>query len=102
LRSTTSYGFSILPCGLFIRSGPTAQGMPLEIHCFSTTSAWTDDEEIQADIIEHLLAILPEFHLRRYQAPGGRCLTETQLEPATAAPEVPRLHTRISPAAPNI
>ena len=73
--------------------------MPLEIHCFSTTSAWTDDEEIQADIIEHLLAILPEFHLRRYQAPGGRCLTETQLEPATAAPEVPRLHTRISPAA---
>ncbi|WP_433951925.1 hypothetical protein [Brevundimonas diminuta] len=76
--------------------------MPLEIHCFSTTSAWTDDEEIQADIIEHLLAILPEFHLRRYQAPGGRCLTETQLEPATAAPEVPRLHTRISPAAPNI
>ena len=50
---------------------PTAQGLPLEIYCFTATTAWVDYEDIQADIFDHLLAILPEFHLRAFQEPSG-------------------------------
>lgn len=50
---------------------PTAEGLPLEIYCFTATTAWVDYEEIQADIFDHLLAILPEFHLRVFQVPSG-------------------------------
>ena len=50
---------------------PTPQGLPLEIYCFTATTAWVDYEDIQADIFDHLLAILPEFHLRVFQEPSG-------------------------------
>ena len=50
---------------------PTPQGLPLEIYCFTRTTAWNAYEDIQADIFDHLLAILPEFHLRPFQEPGG-------------------------------
>ncbi len=50
---------------------PTAQGLPLEIYCFTATTAWAEYEDIQADIFDHLLAILPEFHLRPFQVPSG-------------------------------
>jgi len=50
---------------------PTAQGLPLEIYCFTATTAWVDYEDIQSDIFDHLLAIMPEFHLRPFQEPSG-------------------------------
>lgn len=50
---------------------PTAQGLPLEIYCFTRTTAWTEYESIQADIFDHLLAIMPEFGLRIFQEPSG-------------------------------
>lgn len=50
---------------------PTAEGVPLELYCFTNTTAWVDYEAIQSDIFDHLLAILPEFGLRSFQAPGG-------------------------------
>ena len=50
---------------------PTPQGLPLEIYCFANTTAWGEYESIQADIFDHLLAILPEFGLRLYQEPSG-------------------------------
>ena len=50
---------------------PTQAGLPLEIYCFTTTTAWADYEAIQADIFDHLLAILPEFGLRLAQQPTG-------------------------------
>lgn len=50
---------------------PTAKGLPLEIYCFTNTTAWVAYEGIQADIFDHLLAILPEFGLRVFQEPGG-------------------------------
>ncbi|MFZ5719905.1 MAG: mechanosensitive ion channel family protein [Pseudomonadota bacterium] len=50
---------------------PTAQGLPLEIYCFTATTAWAEYEAIQADIFDHLLAILPEFGLRLFQEPTG-------------------------------
>lgn len=50
---------------------PSVDGQPLEIYCFTTTVAWAQYEAIQADVFEHLLAILPEFGLRVYQRPSG-------------------------------
>ncbi|MGL3822901.1 mechanosensitive ion channel family protein [Sphingopyxis sp. R3-92] len=53
---------------------PTPQGLPLEVYCFTGTTAWSDYENIQADIFDHLLAILPTFRLRPFQEPSGRDL----------------------------
>ena len=50
---------------------PGPQGLPLEIYCFTNTTAWAEYENIQSDIFDHLLAIVPEFGLRVYQQPAG-------------------------------
>ena len=50
---------------------PTAEGVPLELYCFTNTTRWADYEAIQGDVFDHLLAILPEFGLRSFQSPGG-------------------------------
>jgi len=50
---------------------PGPQGVPIEIYCFTTTTAWGEYEDIQADIFDHLLAIVPEFGLRLFQQPAG-------------------------------
>lgn len=50
---------------------PSADGLPLEIYCFTNTTAWVNYEGIQSDIFDHLLAILPEFGLQVYQHPSG-------------------------------
>ncbi|KAA6350547.1 Miniconductance mechanosensitive channel YbdG [termite gut metagenome] len=46
---------------------PTEKGIPLELYFFSTTTAWIPYETIQADIFDHVLAIIPEFDLRVFQ-----------------------------------
>lgn len=50
---------------------PTSEGLPLEIYAFTNTIAWVAYEAIQSDIFDHLLAIIPEFGLKIYQAPSG-------------------------------
>lgn len=50
---------------------PTADGLPLEIYCFTNTVSWVPYEAIQSDIFDHLLSILPEFGLRVFQHPSG-------------------------------
>lgn len=50
---------------------PGAGGLPLEIYCFTNTTAWVAHEQIQSDIFDHLLAIIPEFGLRVFQNPSG-------------------------------
>ncbi len=51
--------------------GSSPQGLPLEIYCFTSTTVWGDYEGIQADIFDHLIAIVPEFGLRLFQEPAG-------------------------------
>ena len=51
---------------------PGPQGLPLEIYCFTDTVEWPQYEAIQADIFDHMLAILPEFGLRIFQNPSGQ------------------------------
>ncbi len=50
---------------------PGPEGLPIEIYCFTNTTAWAAYEDIQSDIFDHLLAIVPEFGLRLYQKPAG-------------------------------
>lgn len=51
---------------------PTANGIPIEVYCFTNTTIWADYEVIQADIFDHLFAATSYFGLRLYQAPSGR------------------------------
>jgi miniconductance mechanosensitive channel len=58
---------------------PGPQGVPIELYCFTSTTAWNEYEDIQADIFDHLLAIVPEFGLRLFQQPAGSEFTVRQL-----------------------
>jgi len=49
----------------------TEKGLPLEVYCFSTDTAWVNYEEIQSDIFDHLYAVANEFGLRVFQNPTG-------------------------------
>jgi len=51
---------------------PTEHGLPIEIYVFSLDKAWANYEDIQADIFDHLFAVIPEFDLRVFQDPSGR------------------------------
>ena len=62
---------------------PGPQGLPLEIYCFTKTTAWADYENIQSDIFDHLLAIVPEFGLRVYQQPAGSDLASLSVSAQT-------------------
>ncbi len=59
-----------------------AEGLPIQIYCFSRDQAWANYERIQADIFDHILAIAPEFDLRIFQKPTGsdfRALTDSSV-----------------------
>lgn len=50
---------------------PGSDGIPMEIYVFSNDKAWANYESIQADIFDHILAIIPEFELSVFQNPTG-------------------------------
>ena len=50
---------------------PTETGIPLELYFFSANKVWVAYEGIQADVFDHVLAIIPEFDLRVFQNPSG-------------------------------
>ncbi len=50
---------------------PTDHGLPVEIYAFTNTTNWVEYETIQADIFDHILAVIPEFDLRIFQGPTG-------------------------------
>ncbi|MBD3419282.1 MAG: mechanosensitive ion channel [Chitinivibrionales bacterium] len=51
---------------------PTEHGLPLQIYVFCKDIVWANYEAAQADIFDHLLAIVPEFDLRIFQRPSGK------------------------------
>ena len=53
---------------------PTAEGLPLEVYCFSRTTEWIPYEALQAEIFDHLIAVIPRFGLRLFQRPSGEDL----------------------------
>lgn len=50
---------------------PTAEGLPIQIYVFSSDQVWANYEAIQADIFDHIIAVIPEFSLNVYQRPTG-------------------------------
>ncbi|OEE59998.1 mechanosensitive ion channel protein MscS [Enterovibrio norvegicus FF-454] len=50
---------------------PTAEGLPLQIYAFTNNTDWVFYEGVQADIFDHIYAIMPMFGLRPFQAFGG-------------------------------
>jgi miniconductance mechanosensitive channel len=68
---------------------PTEKGLPIEIYVFSKEQRWAEYEAIQADIFDHILAVLPEFDLRVVQIPTGSDVRaigiETEVTPPSQA-----------------
>ena len=50
---------------------PTAQGMPIELYFFSANTAWLRYEHLQAEVFDHVLAMLHCFDLKVFQSPTG-------------------------------
>jgi miniconductance mechanosensitive channel len=50
---------------------PTETGIPIEVYAFITDQRWAFYENIQADIFDHILAVLAEFELEVFQNPTG-------------------------------
>ncbi|EPH2853653.1 mechanosensitive ion channel [Serratia nevei] len=64
---------------------PTPEGLPLEIYAFTNTTVWAEYESIQADIFDHILAVIDEFGLRVHQTPTGNDLRGMLLQNASAS-----------------
>jgi len=81
---------------------PTEVGLPLEIWAFTSSTAWGVYEGIQSDIFDHMLAILPEFDLRVFQAQSDAPLDVNlrRLDDADDAPAAPALRPRAEPPVP--
>ena len=58
-----------------LQPGPT--GIPLEIYCFSARQSFVEYERVQADLFDHLFAVLPLFNLRIFQYPSDSLRVET-------------------------
>lgn len=50
---------------------PGSNGLPLEIYVFTSTTVWSDYEDIQSDVFDHIFAVVPKFDLRVFQNPTG-------------------------------
>lgn len=50
---------------------PGAQGMPIELYFFSADTAWLRYEHLQAEVFDHVLAMLHIFDLKVFQSPTG-------------------------------
>ncbi|MBN3035682.1 MAG: mechanosensitive ion channel [Bacteroidales bacterium] len=51
---------------------PSDTGLPLEIYVFSKEQEWAKYEDVQSDIFDHILAVVPEFGLSVHQQPTGQ------------------------------
>lgn len=45
----------------------TEHGVPIQLYIFTNTVNWIEYEEIQSDIFDHLLSMVPVFNLKIYQ-----------------------------------
>lgn len=59
---------------------PTTTGLPIEIYVFSKDKEWANYESIQADIFDHIFAVIPEFELKVFQQPSGADISKALIE----------------------
>lgn len=57
---------------------PQPEGLPVELYFFTTNKEWIPYERLQAQVFEHLLAVIGCFGLRIYQKPSGLDLERMQ------------------------
>ena len=50
-----------------------------EIAVLSNDQEWANYESIQADIFDHIFAVIPEFELKVFQAPSGTDISNLNL-----------------------
>lgn len=50
----------------------SSNGIPLQVYCFTNTSAWLSYETIQSTIFEHIAIMMGRFHLYTYENASGR------------------------------
>ena len=55
---------------------PTEHGMPIELYFFSANTAWVKYEALQAEVFDHVLAVVHRFGLKVFQSPSGLDLQE--------------------------
>ncbi|MBK7173435.1 MAG: mechanosensitive ion channel [Bacteroidales bacterium] len=58
---------------------PHSTGIPIEIYAFIQETEFIKFENVQSDIFDHILAIVPEFDLRVFQSPTGEDLRQSQV-----------------------
>lgn len=51
---------------------PGPNGLPIEVYVFAKTIEWGEYEDIQADIFDHIFAVVPQFDLKIFQYPTGK------------------------------
>jgi len=67
---------------------PSAQGLPVELYFFSADTRWVNYENIQAEVFEHVLAVLHTFGLKVFQAPAGTDLYRINTPPCPPSPPI--------------
>jgi miniconductance mechanosensitive channel len=65
---------------------PGPDGLPLQIYAFSNDTNWGNYEGLQADIFDHIFAVIPEFGLRVFQKPAGKDLEGLVRNPKPEGP----------------
>jgi len=46
-------------------------GLPIEFYAFSKELDWAVFEDLQSDLFDHFIAVLPVFQLELFQRPSG-------------------------------
>ncbi len=59
---------------------PSAEGVPLELYCFTRSCEWIEYEQAQGEVMDHFFAVIPQFGLRVYQRPTGADLNTLRAE----------------------
>lgn len=50
---------------------PTQHGIPVELYFFSADTRWIKYEQLQAEVFDHVLAMMHVFDLKVFQSPSG-------------------------------
>lgn len=58
---------------------PTEHGLPLEIYAFASSIVWGEYESIMADIFDHIIAVVPHFHLEVFELPSASDIQDVLL-----------------------
>ena len=67
---------------------PSAQGLPVELYFFSADTRWIKYEQIQAEVFDHVLAVLHTFGLKVFQTPAGTDLYRINTPPCPPSPPI--------------